>query len=48
MLKQFNPELLSFRDPTTKEDGWFDVATQDDINAIFIEYYKWWLCLDRK
>jgi len=31
MLKQFNPELLSFRDPTTKEDGWFDVATQDDI-----------------
>ena len=34
MLKQFNPELLSFRDPTTKEDGWFDVATQDDINAI--------------
>ena len=34
MLKQFNPKLLSFRDPAEQEIDWFDIDTQDDIDAI--------------
>ena len=34
MLKQFNLELLAFRDPTIQEEGWFDIETQDEINSI--------------
>ena len=34
MLKQFNPELLAFRDPAESEIDWFDIDTQDEINAI--------------
>ena len=34
MLKQFNPKLLSFRDPAESEIDWFDIDTQDDIDAI--------------
>nr|WP_315539025.1 hypothetical protein [uncultured Haemophilus sp.] len=34
MLKQFSLELLAFRDPTIREEGWFDIETQDEINSI--------------
>lgn len=34
MLKQFNPELLAFRDPTQEENGWFNISSQEEINAI--------------
>lgn len=34
MLKQFNPELLAFRDPTQEENEWFNINSQEEINAI--------------
>ena len=34
MLKQFNLELLAFRDPQESEEGWIDIETQEEINAI--------------
>lgn len=34
MLKQFSLELLAFRDPTIQEEGWFDINSQEEINAI--------------
>lgn len=34
MLKQFNLELLAFRDPQEPEEGWIDIETQEEINAI--------------
>lgn len=34
MLKQFNLELLTFRDPQKPEEGWIDIETQEEINAI--------------
>ena len=35
MLKQFNLELLAFRDPQESEkEGWIDIETQVEINAI--------------
>lgn len=35
MLKQFNLELLVFRDPQESEkEGWIDIETQEEINAI--------------
>lgn len=35
MLKQFNLELLAFRDPQESEkEDWIDIETQEEINAI--------------